>query len=185
MKSKESKICDEVARIYDWLDSNIKHFNSHCTACGKCCCFESFGHKLFVTTPELLYFRQNVKNPKSMLTQQCPYLENGKPPHQFTLRRISLKEHLKPLGLTFKTLHRSANWCGGKCSVRNFRFAGCRIFFCKSVRGCLTAADKDLQHRLSEETVKKIKILCDKFDFPYRYIDLMTALNNPELARTL
>lgn len=170
-------ICAHVAQIYDWLDSNIEPFNNQCTACGKCCRFESFGHNLFVTTPELLYFRQNVKNPKSMLTQQCPYLENGTPPHQFTLRWISLKEHLKPIGLTFKTLHRSANWCGGKCSVRNYRFAGCRIFFCK--------ADTDLQNKLSEEAVEKFKLLCEKFNFPYRYIDLTTALNNPELARTL
>jgi hypothetical protein len=150
MKLKKSKnksidgktnqtICDEVTQIYDWLDSNLKPLVNHCTACGKCCNFDSFGHKLFVTTPELLYFKQNVKNPKPILMQTCPYLEND------------------------------------KCGARNYRFAGCRIFFCK--------ADTDLQNKLSEETAKKFKSLCDKFDFPYRYVDLTTALNNPELAK--
>jgi len=162
-------ICSQVAQIYDWLDSNIEPFNNQCTACGKCCRFESFGHKLFVTTPELLYFYENVKLLRKMTGSCCPYLENGTPPHQFTLQRISLNEHLKPIGLAFKTLHQSANWCGGKCTVRNYRFAGCRIFFCK--------ADTDLQNKLSEEAVEKFKLLCEKFNFPYRYIDLTTALN--------
>jgi Fe-S-cluster containining protein len=142
MKLKKSKnkntggsiIRDEVAQIYDWLDSIIEPFNNLCTACGKCCHFDSFGHKLFVTTPELLYFSKNVKNLRSMSTQTCPYLEDG------------------------------------RCSVRNYRFAGCRVFFCK--------ADKDLQNELSEQAIGKFKTLCDKFNFPYRYVDLMTALNS-------
>jgi uncharacterized protein len=136
---KAALVCSEVERIYDWLDENLKSLDKQCSACGKCCNFNSFGHKLFVTTPELLYFKQNVKNLKPMLTQQCPYLEDG------------------------------------RCSVQNYRFAGCRIFFCK--------ADKDLQNELSEETIGKFKTLCDKLNFPYRYADLVTALNNPELAR--
>jgi Fe-S-cluster containining protein len=129
-----SFICSEVAQTYDWLDSIIKSLNNKCDACGKCCHFDSFGHKLFVTTPELLYFKQNIKNLKPMPAQICSYLENG------------------------------------RCSVRNYRFAACRIFFCK--------ADKDLQNSLSEQTVKKFKALCDKFNFPYRYTELMTALNS-------
>lgn len=128
-----ASICSEVKKIYDWLDSNIKSLNNLCSACGKCCHFDSFGHKLFVTTPELLYFRQNVKNSKPMLSQTCPYLEND------------------------------------KCTIRDYRFAACRIFFCK--------ADKDLQNKLSEQTLEKFKSLCDKFSLPYRYIDLMMALN--------
>jgi Fe-S-cluster containining protein len=133
------QICAQVKQIYDWLDSNIKPSNNKCDACGKCCNFDSFGHKLFVTTPELLYFSRNVRNLRKMSTQTCPYLENG------------------------------------KCSARNFRFAGCRIFFCK--------ADKDMQNRLSEESIEKFKTLCDKFNLPYRYVDLAAAINNPELAQ--
>jgi hypothetical protein len=147
MKLKKSKICSEVKEIYDWLDSNIKNFNPQCAACGKCCDFGTFGHKLFVTTPELLYFYKNVKNLKPtcppkpwrrrMPAQTCPYLENN------------------------------------KCSARDFRFAGCRIFFCK--------ADSEQLSRLSEETIKKFKTLCEKYDLPYRYADLATTMNSPEL----
>jgi Fe-S-cluster containining protein len=137
MKLKKTKICSEVKEIYDWLDSNIKNFNPQCAACGKCCDFATYGHKLFITTPELLYFYKNIKNFKLMPAQTCPYLENG------------------------------------KCTARDFRFAGCRIFFCK--------ADSEQLSRLSEETIKKFKTLCEKYDLPYRYADLATAMNSPEL----
>lgn len=134
-------LCDEVKKIYDWLDSNIKPLNNKCETCGKCCNFDSFGHKLFVTTPELLYFSRNVRNLRKMSTQTCPYLEND------------------------------------KCSARNSRFAGCRIFFCK--------ADDEQLNKLAEKTIEKFKSLCNNFNFPYRYIDLATAMNNPELLQLL
>ena len=137
MKLKKTKICSEVKEIYDWLDSNIKNFNPQCAACGKCCDFAAYGHKLFITTPELLYFYKNIKNFKSMPGQTCPYLENN------------------------------------KCTARDFRFAGCRIFFCK--------ADSEQLNQLSEQVIKKFKTLCEKYDLPYRYIDLATAMNNSEL----
>ncbi|MCX5633323.1 MAG: YkgJ family cysteine cluster protein [Phycisphaerae bacterium] len=143
------QICAQVKQIYDWLDENIKPLNNKCDACGKCCNFDSFGHKLFVTTPELLYFSRNVKNSRKMSTQTCPYLDDG------------------------------------KCGARNHRFAGCRIFFCKSAGGCLTAEDKDLQNKLSEQASKKFKAICEKYDLPYRYIDLPTALSNPEMLNLI
>ena len=150
-------ICDQVAKIYDWLDSNLKPSTNRCSACGKCCNFESFGHKLFVTTPELLYFSKNVKNLRSTSTQT--------PLEARCQRRLTATKGGPPLtGQTCPYLEND------KCGARNYRFAGCRIFFCKT--------DTELQTKLSEETVKKFRLLCDKFNFPYRYIDLMTALNS-------
>jgi len=135
------KICKQVSQIYDWLDSQIKSLNAACSACGKCCNFESFGHKLFVTTPELFYFYKNIDPFRKMTGQSCPYLKNG------------------------------------KCDARNFRFAGCRIFFCK--------ADSEQLNQLSEQAIKKFKTLCEKYDLPYRYADLPTALSNPEILNLI
>ncbi len=59
---------------------------------------------------------------------------------------------------------------GGKCTVYDYRFSGCRIFCCK--------ADKDFQAELSESAVKKLKSICEKFGIPYNYTDLKTALEN-------
>jgi hypothetical protein len=123
-----SKICKQVSQVYDWIDSTIKSMNVDCSACGKCCDFGAFGHKLFITSPEFLYFSENLKPLKSMAGGICPYLE-----------------------------------CG-KCAAREFRFAGCRIFFCK--------ADNEKINELSEQAIKKFKAICEEFDFPYSYTEL-------------
>ena len=73
MKSKNAKICDAVREIYSWLDAQIKLLDVDCSACGKCCNFESFGHKLYITSPELLYFYENLKPLQKMTAGRCPY----------------------------------------------------------------------------------------------------------------
>jgi Fe-S-cluster containining protein len=143
--SAESKmrkqLLAKVAEIYDWLDLQIREsFNlaGNCDACGKCCDFEGFDHRLFVTPPEIIYLAANLgaENIKLMSTSRCPYNIDG------------------------------------KCSIYEYRFAGCRIFFCK--------ADKDFQSTLSESALKKFRSLCTQFSIPYRYSDLATALNKFE-----
>ena len=57
-----------------------------------------------------------------------------------------------------------------KCTIHKHRFAGCRIFSCKS--------DTDFQSPLTEEALAKLKSIGTKFDLPYRYMDLATGLNS-------
>ncbi len=59
---------------------------------------------------------------------------------------------------------------GGRCTVYEYRFAGCRIFCCNG--------DADFQSRLSESALKKVKSVCTEFQIPYRYTDLASALNS-------
>jgi hypothetical protein len=77
------QLIKKVAEIYDWLDSQIEsHRNlaGSCKACGKCCDFENFDHKLFVTSPELIYLSANLhgENLKPMKTSRCPYNVDGR-----------------------------------------------------------------------------------------------------------
>jgi len=132
-----SQILKKVAEIYDWLDSQIESHTElagRCEACGRCCDFKSFDHKLFVTPPELMYLAANLRgeNAKPMKTSRCPY-------------NIS-----------------------GKCTIYEYRFAGCRIFCCKG--------NADFQNGLSESAIKKFKSLCNEYQIEYRYSELATAL---------
>ena len=129
-----NRIADEVAKIYSGLDGQLRKYSADCSACGKCCDFASFGHKLFVSSAEMVYLNRSVEI-KPMLTARCPYQ------------------------------------AADKCTIHPHRFAACRIFFCK--------ADELLQNELGEQTLKKLKSLCEKFNLPYRYTDLAVALNNP------
>ena len=75
------KLIQEVGEIYAWLDSQIGcELSSICDACGKCCDFIAFDHRLFVTVPELIYAAAslNVDTLKPMPTGICPYNIEGK-----------------------------------------------------------------------------------------------------------
>ncbi len=86
-------IVDAVAEVYAFIDSRVAESDPSCNACGKCCDFDSYDHRLFVTTPELVYFASHISpDPiKPMTTGLCPY--NIKSvcsvyPHRFAACRI-------------------------------------------------------------------------------------------------
>lgn len=138
--SGNSVLLGRVGEVYDWLDSQIaasRDLAGRCEACGECCDFESFEHRLFVTPPELIYLAAKLET-----------------------------EKLRPIGRGGCPYN-----IDGKCSVYEYRFAGCRIFFCKG--------DVDVQSRLSESALKRFKSMCVEFGIPYRYAELRSALNQP------
>ncbi|MHC4144065.1 MAG: YkgJ family cysteine cluster protein [Planctomycetota bacterium] len=79
----DSRLLKRVTEIYDWLDLQIDQSNDLvgvCKSCGSCCDFDTFDHRLFVTSPELMYFAASlgVENVKAMSTGRCPYNIDGK-----------------------------------------------------------------------------------------------------------
>jgi Fe-S-cluster containining protein len=162
-----------VAEIYKWLDSQIRksvHLAGICDACGKCCDFAQFDHRLFVTTPELMYLAANLGT--ALTAETAENTEKNK-------NKIKRSDNTKNLGVLCELGgKRKMNWCSynvdGKCSVYEHRFSGCRIFSCKG--------DTDFQSRLSESAVKKFKVICEQFQIPYRYTDLTTAMDGSSVA---
>lgn len=55
-----------------------------------------------------------------------------------------------------------------ECSVHAHRFSGCRIFCC--------TGDAGFQSELTEAALKRLKAICARYEIPYRYADLKTAL---------
>ena len=129
----------ELERLYGLLQERL--CGAACRACGDCCDFESFGHRLYLTTPEWLYFKVKLAENNipllPMTTGVCPYRKDG------------------------------------KCSIYPWRFAGCRIFNC--------TGEADLQSELSEQSLEAVKSLCESYAMPYRYVDLKSALNRPDV----
>lgn len=133
-----TQVIDRVRQIYDQIDTVLQNSPSlagKCSACGKCCSFESFGHRLYITPPELEYlvFQIGKENVRPMKNGVCPYNKNG------------------------------------KCSVYNYRFASCRIFYC--------SGDKDFQSQLTESILAQFKKLCQDLAVPYKYMELADALS--------
>lgn len=88
MKNK-TQLLKRAAEIYDWLDRQINNHSGlagRCKVCGECCDFKSsaseqgFDHRLFITSPELIYLAANLgaENIKPMPATRCPYNVNGK-----------------------------------------------------------------------------------------------------------
>ena len=78
-----NQLLTKVNEIYHWLDWQISEsadLAGQCSACGACCDFDAFDHRLFVTPPELMYLAANLgtKNIKAMHTSRCPYNVDGK-----------------------------------------------------------------------------------------------------------
>jgi len=75
-----SKIADAVAEVYDWIDAQTDQAPEQCEACGRCCDFEGYDHRLYVTGAELIYFAVKLQPDKikPMPTRKCPYNIDGK-----------------------------------------------------------------------------------------------------------
>ncbi len=74
----KSELLNRVAEIYDWLDEQIRlsgDLVGRCDSCGRCCDFEAFDHRLYVTLPELMYLAANLgaENVRPMPDSRCPY----------------------------------------------------------------------------------------------------------------
>ena len=131
----DDNITAGVAAVYEWIDAKTAG-KTPCDACGNCCDFKQYDHRLYVTGVELQYLVSTLgmQAVKKMDNGICPYNENN------------------------------------KCAIHKYRFAGCRIFTCKG--------DTDFQSRLTEQALEKLKSIGNKFDSPYRYVDLATGLRN-------
>ena len=69
---------EAVEKLYAWIDSQVAE-TGNCKACGDCCDFEKFGHRLYVTSVEIAYFTEKMKHDlRKMDDNICPYRVNGK-----------------------------------------------------------------------------------------------------------
>ena len=80
MTANRDIILKHVEEVYSWIDSVNHKTGLTCQGCGKCCDFENYDHKLFVTTPELVYFAAKLAegSVRKMTGRVCPYNSGGK-----------------------------------------------------------------------------------------------------------
>jgi hypothetical protein len=175
------EIITRVGDIYKWLDEQLAGQKAVCEICGRCCDFKAFDHRLYVTTPEMMFFADKIGSPNItghfiIAKMACATVI----PAEAGIQKLdfnaipSTKPILTATNGDYEmaskkmTIGRCSYQVDGKCTVYKYRFAGCRIFCCKG--------DADFQSELTEAAVKKFKALCEKFQIPYRYVDLPTAL---------
>ena len=78
--SRRQDVRDAVSRIYTDLQTEIDTRRPKCEMSGRCCRFDEFGHRLYVTTIELAVFLQStIATQASPLQTQggCPFQAGG------------------------------------------------------------------------------------------------------------
>jgi Fe-S-cluster containining protein len=103
--SGRPEVVRAVTELYEELGRRIEIRRPVCRASGRCCRFEEFGHRLYVTTVELAAFVGPVKGLKAQ-----PSAKTGLPVIG------------NPGGCVYQV--------EGLCSVHAIRPFGCRVFFC-------------------------------------------------------
>lgn len=73
--AENSDVMNAVRRFYQHLDDEIASRRPLCWQRGGCCKFDTFGHRLFVTTLELAYFMHVEAKPalRRPTEDRCPY----------------------------------------------------------------------------------------------------------------
>jgi Fe-S-cluster containining protein len=98
-----AEVVGAVTDLYAELSRRIDVRKPRCDASGRCCRFEEFGHRLYVTTIELAAFLGTKTEVRSQKSEGLPVVgQGGACPFQE----------------------------GGLCSVHAIRPFGCRMFFC-------------------------------------------------------
>jgi Fe-S-cluster containining protein len=94
------RLFDGVRAIYADLERELSAMGGRCERSGRCCRFREFGHRLYLTTPELIYMLDGL-DPAALEVPEdrCPFLSAD------------------PDGKAV-------------CGRRDNRAIGCRIFFC-------------------------------------------------------
>jgi Fe-S-cluster containining protein len=163
-----SEVRAAVARVYAELQAEIDRRKPRCDASGRCCRFEEFGHRLYVTTIELAAFVSQL----AAISGNCHPEGSGSDPRDLGKRKPFDAEvpqvATAPFGMTI-----AAGGCpfqvGGLCSVHSIRPFGCRVFFCDPT-------SDEWQHAQYERFHAQLKRLHEEFDVPYRYVEWRQAL---------
>jgi Fe-S-cluster containining protein len=155
-----TEVRDAVARVYAELQGEIDARRPICSASGRCCRFEEYGHRLYVTTLELAAFvagLENVKDEGAGLKE-----EQGRGPRSlssFILQPSSLP--WDGSGCPFQVAK--------LCSVHAIRPFGCRMFFCDPT-------STRWQNERYEQFHAELKRLHEQLNVPYLYVEWRQAL---------
>jgi Fe-S-cluster containining protein len=173
------EVRDAVARVYAELQVEIDARKPKCSMSGRCCRFEEFGHRLYVTTIELAAFAHRFSSSPSPGTPGEGWGE-GSRRERGSDERASTPPNPHPAspgvpGEERKQTGGCPFQIEGLCSVHTVRPFGCRVFFCDE-----TSAD--WQHTQYERFHAQIKRLHEELEVPYRYLEWRAALKELNLA---
>lgn len=154
-----TEIDDAIGGLYARLDADIAARGPTCWSSGKCCRFDSYGHRLYVTGLEIARFMKHVL----CVTSDARGQDRTEASAALPVLNI---EH-RPSDIK----HRDAcvYQVDGLCSTHAIRPLGCRIYFCQQ-------GTQDWQRDLYERYQNELRAMHDRWALPYRYMEWRAGL---------
>lgn len=144
---QQVKVVKALEEIFKQVGQAIEQRGPQCWVSGRCCHFESFGHRLYVSGLEIAWVLAELSKERRDLADGLEisrWVEGG------------LQD-----GCVFQQGH-----C---CGIHAYRPLGCRLFFCQ--RGT-----QDWQHEIYEVMLGRLRRVHEQFDLPYRYMEWRMGL---------
>lgn len=155
-------LLDTLGLFYAELEQRIAAHQPACRNRGACCKFDAYGHRLFVTGLEMIWFLHHHRDevagsgagePVGLLVQDVE--------SSFGSRALPQLARRPGASCPFQQQ--------GLCTTRAGRPVGCRVFFCESEK-------EGWQSELTEWALGRLKQLHEQFQMPYTYAEWLTAL---------
>ena len=145
-----------VRSVYAAVGGEIERHRPTCAVSGRCCRFEEYGHRLYVTTLELAAFLSGRNEGRQGEGAEGP---------PATSSRLAILQSSPSVwdvaGCPFQQ--------GKLCGVHAIRPFGCRMFYCDPT-------STDWQNDAYERFHGQLKQLHETLDVPYFYVEWRQAL---------
>ena len=151
-----------IGALYERLDGAVRRRGPVCWVSGRCCHFDRFGHRLYVTGLEIVWVLGRVEGLKSTVDGRDggPERVAGALP-VFGNRLVKRPDAHGPCPYQVE----------GLCSIHSIRPLGCRVFFCQS-------GTEQWQRDLYEQHLPELRRLHDLHGLPYRYMEWRSGLGD-------
>lgn len=154
-----------IRALYRDIDQAVAERQPVCNASGRCCKFEAYGHRLYVTGLEIAWFIVGARSEELGVRSD---LEQPSDDSQYSEHRIGLQQ-LAPNPAP-RTLSPNCPYqVNGLCSTHAIRPLGCRVFFCEE-------GTEAWQQDTTERFLSRLKALHTEHDLPYSYMEWRAGL---------
>jgi Fe-S-cluster containining protein len=151
------QVREAVRDVYTAVQREMDARRPICVISGRCCRFEEYGHRLYVTTIELAAFAHDLEQQRRSATgaERPPHLT----PDSRALTQLPAPADAGACPFQINKL----------CGVHPIRPFGCRMFFCDP-----TASE--WQNQTYERFHARLKALHEELNVPYYYVEWRSAL---------
>lgn len=123
------EVGEAIDAVYAEIETRLGEIRPRCAMSGRCCHFEEYGHRLYVTTAELAWFAKRLRLAGGL--DECLRQPDGG-------------------GCRFQA--------GKMCQAHAFRPMGCRLFFCDTAKEAELQALYEQMHRRIKDIHERLGV---------------------------